>query len=298
LNTDFRKVEQHFNEASAEYDKYKYDVNDPSKKIFLIRQQLLIKTLTAIGHKHGTMLDCGCGTGENIIALKRRGFDIDGFDLSHNMVSACQEKLESANMLDVNVWRDNICHFTKNIKRKYDIASVMGVLQYIDEETRKKAYEEISLALQPRGVVILSYVNSLFDLFTFNKFTIKFLKDNFIPLSVWTERESEILTHLESLITSPKKKGKEGSRSETAHGYIPIHSTNPLLVAEELKKNGFEFQCIRFFHFHALPPLIKDKLRRPEEFLENSISMEINLAESWYGYFMAYQFFVVATKSP
>ena len=291
------KIGKYFDDASFEYDKHKYNPNDPSAKTFLVRQPVLLQSIKEMGFDGGSVLDCGCGTGENLLFLKKNGFDVDGFDLSQNMVAMCKEKFKAVKITDINVWQDNICHFSGNIKKEYDIVVAMGVLQYLSEDLRADAYHQIARAVRPGGIIVLSYVNALFDLFTFNKFTVGFLKKHILPLGNWRDGEDAMVNLIKSLISYPDIGVKKGTKSETAHGYVSIFPSNPLLIADEIRLHGFDYRCTKFCHFHALPPLLKDKLSRFEEFYENSMAMEMNFAESWLGNFMAYQFLVVG-KNP
>lgn len=45
-----------------------------------------------IGKPCSTVLECGCGTGEITLRLKKLGFDITGSDISHDMLEVASEK--------------------------------------------------------------------------------------------------------------------------------------------------------------------------------------------------------------
>ena len=74
------------------------------------------------------------------------------------------------------------------------------------------------------------------------------------------------------------------------------HSSNPFLIEQELLDNGFKMTDMKFFHFHSLPPLMKDIISEESEFYINSHNMEKKYSKSWLGNFMAFQFFVTAKK--
>ena len=291
----FEDKEKHWTLSSVDYNANKYNKDDISKEQFLIRQEIVIDTMIENGIKSGSLLDCGCGNGENIVALHDKGFNVDGFDISEGMLKNVRNNLQINNINNVNLWQDNICSFSSKIKNKYDVAFVMGVLQYLNHEERKKAYKEIYNSTTKDADIVISYVNSLFNIFTFNKYTVDFFKENIFPLGKWSDSDDNLSEKLSSLITNSEYK-KTGKRSETAQGYVPIHSSNPFLIEQELLDNGFKMTDMKFFHFHSLPPLMKDIISEESEFYINSHNMEKKYSKSWLGNFMAFQFFVTAKK--
>jgi len=280
-------VENHFDEASKNYDKYKYRKNFVNN-VFFVRQTLVQQFIEEQNNKDLSILDCGCGTGEIVIELAKKGYNINGFDISNNMVRVTKDKLQKNNIKNVHIWKDNVCSFKVN--KKYDVIIAAGVFQYFNKTLQKKAYQNIKKALKPNGLLITSYGNSIFSLFTFNKFTVDFFTEYIFSLHFYSDKKSTLTKYVSSLLTQPMLGRKEGTKAETALGYIPVYLTNPFTIKEELQLNGFDYQNIKFFHFHALPPSMKDLLSNPKEFDINSESMEYKFAESWFGYFMAYQF--------
>jgi len=288
MKATLTKIQKHFDDAASNYDNYKYNSSVSMQNIFNIRKKLLIKIIQTQISKNSTALDCGCGTGEVLISLNKKGYHTDGFDISNEMIRITKEKVKKNNIKNVEVCQDNICSFKRN--KKYDVVIAFGVFQYLNRYLQKQAYKHILQSIKPNGLFITSYGNSIFSLFTFNKFTVDFFKENIIPLHLWSDKNID--EYISVLLTNPTMEREKGVKSETAHGFLPLYLMNPLTIKEELNKNGFDFQGIKFFHFHALPPLIKKYLN--DEFSQKSASMEIKYAEHWLGYIMAYQFLIYA----
>jgi 2-polyprenyl-3-methyl-5-hydroxy-6-metoxy-1,4-benzoquinol methylase len=286
-------IEKHFDDASKDYDKYKY-YNNSVKSSFSVRQELILNYIEKNVSKSSRILDCGCGTGEVLLSIAKKGYVIDGFDISNNMVDISQSKIQKHNIQGVHIWKDNICEF--ETKQKYDVIIVMGVFQYLTKSLQQQAYQQIKKALKSNGLLIISYGNSIFGLFTFNKHTVEFFKDYIFPLHTWSDTKEVLESNISSLLTYSSKGRKKGKKSETAHGYLSLYLTNPFTIKDELQSYGFKQQSLKFFHFHALPPLIKDRLKFPKEFDINSFAMEQKYTESWLGYFMAYQFLTFSRK--
>ena len=102
----FEDKEKHWTLSSVDYNANKYNKDDISKQQFLIRQEIVIDTMIENGIKSGSLLDCGCGNGENIVALHDKGFNVDGFDISEGMLKNVRNNLQINNINNVNLCTD------------------------------------------------------------------------------------------------------------------------------------------------------------------------------------------------
>ncbi len=96
-----------------------------------------------------SILDCGCGTGNVTIPLKKLGYNIVGIDYSSDMLTVCKAKQEKEN-INFPIYENNIeedlgnCLFDSCI-------SFLDVINYVDY---KKAFKSIYECLKPNGIFI------------------------------------------------------------------------------------------------------------------------------------------------
>lgn len=103
-------------------------------------------------NKKSSILEIGCGTGNVAIDLKKRGYEITGLDVSHEMLLIAEENARKAG---VNI--PFICQDISEAKilKNVDIAlSVCDVINYIAPEKLKKSFKMIYDLLKPKGVFL------------------------------------------------------------------------------------------------------------------------------------------------
>jgi len=98
------------------------------------------------------VLDAGCGTGRYSIELARRGYVVHGIDLSADLIAEAKRSVGSpSGSLSFTV--DDISALPT---ARYDAILCRGVLNdFVDEDSRRAAFDSFGRALQPEGVLIL-----------------------------------------------------------------------------------------------------------------------------------------------
>lgn len=111
-----------------------------------------------VGERGGKALELACGTGRILIPLKQRGLDIDGVDISPQMLAKCRSKL---NELDskTHLYEQDLTEF--NTKTKYDTIFISGgsfcmVDEYKDAES---SLTNVYNHLNDDGLFILDIFN-------------------------------------------------------------------------------------------------------------------------------------------
>lgn len=111
------------------------------------------------------ILDIGCGTGRHSLELARRGYNVNGFDLSESQINYAIEKAKQEN-LKVNFFRMNALDM--NFNDEFDLALILceGAFPLLEtDEMNFKVLENASRSLKKKGKLILTTLNVLFPLY-------------------------------------------------------------------------------------------------------------------------------------
>jgi 2-polyprenyl-3-methyl-5-hydroxy-6-metoxy-1,4-benzoquinol methylase len=205
------------------------------------------------------VFDFGCGTGETIIPLLERGFQVNGCDISQTMVNA-SKLIEGVGQIEKGG-----VELLAN-KTALNNVIVLNVLPYLTQDEEQLFWSELSRLMSKGSVVIGSHTNMLFDLFTFNRYTVEFYKKNLIQYFP-RDMHAHLIEKLENLITHPDLPLKEtptwlGATDKPAaseRDKIPKRRVCPFEYPHQVEKNGFSLLEIKPVNVFALPPLITEK---------------------------------------
>lgn len=284
-----------YDEHSQNYDAESFTQSDDQYGGDVYRIELVRQLMAQ--HKPASILDVGCGTGEPMVNLLADGFNVRGFDFSPGMISIAKQKLrdrghstslaEVGDLLDPNI----VQTFGKE---RYDAVVANGILPYMPD--REVPHRHLLDLIKPGGLFVSAYSNSLFDLTTFNRFTVKFHIENFIdPLNLSESERQAAIDGLNGLITNPDlpKSIPQGARD-----HIYVRGDNPFEIEQSLSEIGLNKIDILFYKFHAIPPLLASKNSALRDcFIRNSRAHEVKNARDWRGYFLASTFIIVCRKN-
>ncbi len=104
-------------------------------------------------HQPGRALDLGCGTGTNVITLRRYGWEVTGIDFVPKAVRKARRKAHKAN-LDVNLITGDVSN-PRLFKGQYDLILDMGCYHALDSFQRKNYRKNVAGHLAPDGTYML-----------------------------------------------------------------------------------------------------------------------------------------------
>ena len=119
------------------------------------------------------IFDFGCGSGEMFEELKGIPGSMYGCDISNGMLEEAQKILGSIGR-DASLLNVGGVEILKRYSDKFDLIIALNVLPYLTEAEEADFYASCKRSLKDGGVVIISHANYLFDLFTFNRYTVEF----------------------------------------------------------------------------------------------------------------------------
>ena len=282
----------YYDRASNNYDEKTYGTSRPgySPNFYRLEIVKLILSKLSAGTK---ILDAGCGTGEFLVHLAESGYEPTGCDVSSGMLTKARQKISEVSKKKAHLVEtplDDLRMFQSN---SFDHIFCLGVLPYIPEENEAQCYSELHRVIKPNGYLVTAHQNEVFDMFTFNKYTLRFFERNIYPLirEISDKRDlGELKAQISSLITNPDKPTNVDPQ-KSARDTIFVKPENPITYPNKLRQYHFENRDFYYYHFHALPPI----LRNPDaDLLELSEKMEIHFSQRWQGMFMSSTFINVA----
>jgi 2-polyprenyl-3-methyl-5-hydroxy-6-metoxy-1,4-benzoquinol methylase len=276
----------HFNksysvgEYNKIYKKVRLDLRYPAN---IKRLEIFINLLKK--HKPKKIIDAGCGAGLPLIQIKKKGFNIQGYDKAKNMVIASKENLKK-NKLSTNlIFYDNFESPKKVKDNSLDCILGMGAFYY--SKKFKKTILNQKKKLKKKGRLIFSLRNRLFDIATLNNYTKLFLDEIYETKALKKEWKVKYKNLTKSFTDRKKYKIKNIDEEKV---FSLTH--NPLTITNELSKLGLKCEGIYFYHFHPLPPVFEnfDQLHYRKK------SWKMENPNDWRGFFLASGFVVDCKK--
>jgi ubiquinone/menaquinone biosynthesis C-methylase UbiE len=280
-----KDASEHMNTA------YQYGRNpDVRYPMYEVRRDLVLGLMER--REPGRLLDAGCGAGHIVVEFLDRGWDAVGIDFSEGMVKLAEKFLSERGHDTGRARVGNVADLSAFADQSFDAITMLGVSQYLPAADDERIWGEVHRVLKSDGIVIVDFVNALFDLTTFNRFTLRFMMDEFVARFVAKERLAEIERRMADLVTHPRKPNETGLYA-TRRDHVTKRTENPLTVAARMRPLGFVVADMLFYRLHAVPPLLFET----EPALEAvAIAKEGELARHWIGHFVASAFLVVLAK--
>jgi SAM-dependent methyltransferase len=273
-------VRAYYDQVGAAFDA-SYEWDGPLYPSNRIRADHAVALLT----EHcpgGRVLDAGCGTGIILAELRARGFDAYGYDFSEEAIKTA--RIRCPGRATVGELED-----PPHYREPFDAVLVVGAFTHPLDHVRalKHLYEQV----KPGGLLIVELRNELFDLFTFNEYTVASLR-HWLPPSELTDAALKgLATHTYRRPPIPPQTPVQ--QAHEAFFDVPAVWRNPLTVGEEYRAAGFEEIDRLAFHFHAVPPVFE--ALDPVAFRRESLALEKN-PRDWRGLFMASAFLLVCRR--
>ncbi len=131
-----------------------YDLDKP----FALKDELDLYTKEIL-NKNVTILEPMCGSGRFYIPLLQKGYNITGFDLSEDMLNACNKKCAD---LDIKptIFKSDITTFQTDILYDYILIPIGSVSLLIQEQTLIDSLKNLYSCLKPNGTFIFSFLNT------------------------------------------------------------------------------------------------------------------------------------------
>ncbi len=206
-------------------------------------------------------LDVGCGTGDLAISLLQKGFDSHGIDFASSMIKKAKLEAHRKKFSPDRFQLTSIFDYTTDIK--YDLISANGFIEYISE---KQFIEFIQMSyemLKDKGLLVFSSRNRLFNVFSFNEYTLDEIKikqlDYLIEECIMFNKAKNLIDLLKKkhsirLSQNLKNHGNTGFNIDTRYQYTPFQTI------EMLRKHGFKVIDLSPIHIHVFTTGARSRL--------------------------------------
>lgn len=287
-------VKEFWDEYAPEHMEIAYNFGRSAARypFYETRLERLIELLAAL--PKGRILDAGCGGGQCMIPIADLGWNVYGCDSSQKMVDFAKAGMQAKGYDPEHARVGGVEDLSTYPDSFFDVIYSMGVIEYLTDEQERRFYAECRRVLKPQGTLVVEYINSLFDLLTFNRFTVNFFRKDILSKFFTDEATVDRLSdRIRGLVSNPDKPDTKGKYSTTRdHVYNRVE--NPITFAKRAKDEfGFDQSDLIFYRFHAVPPLL---FENEPELEKVTIQFEKEYCRDWIGHFMASAFISVLRK--
>jgi SAM-dependent methyltransferase len=253
------------------------------------------------------VLDAGCGPASFLRHLSGDHLDLFGFDLTAEMVDEGKRIFRELGLEPERLWQGSVLDgdayrglSDRGYPEFYDAAVCVGVLPHIAPEHDERVFTNLRNALRTGGLAIVEARNKLFSLFTLNRPSYEFIRDELVRADALLSHAGDVRPELESALDKLKTQFRmdlpiirRGKGGEPGYDEVVSRTHNPFTVRHQFERAGFRDVRVLFYHFHAVPPMFAAEF--PDFFRRMSFAMED--PEDWRGHFMASAFLVAGTSN-
>ncbi|MCS6763604.1 MAG: methyltransferase domain-containing protein [Candidatus Protistobacter heckmanni] len=244
-------VKKYYSDNSSKYHScYDGEGDYPANAFRLEIARHLIKQISP---RPLRVLDVGCGDARVLAELVKDGFDCVGFDNNELMLELGAKVLEEYD-IDAGRIQNASIYEIPFPDSSFDVVLCLGVVSNLPNHD--DIFSEFKRVLKPGGRVIASFTNQLFDIFTFNQYTIDLCVDLMKESNVPAEIVGDISQKLGGLVKlnevpTPFKAMFDTDINKSG---VEIEKYSQLNIEEKLRGRGFKLEEIRHYHYHPIQP--------------------------------------------
>lgn len=208
----------------------------------------------------GAALDVGCGTGDLVCDIARKGIEATGVDFAAEMIEIAQSKAQPQALAKARFYCASIFDFDLS-ERRYDVVSANGFIEYISLAELDQFLSLTYEALNPGGSLVVGSRNRLFNVFSLNHYTATEIDQEHIALllreAIALARGPKLseLTHLETI----PLQDVNIEHANTGIDVTTRYQFTPVQLMQMLQVKGFETRQIYPIHIHGVPPSFKQQ---------------------------------------
>jgi SAM-dependent methyltransferase len=215
----------------------------------------VLNQLSAPGH----VLDIGCGTGDLVLEVVRRGIDAIGIDFAPDMVRLCEEARDKAGLDRARFEQVSVFDFDPR-GQTFDLISAQGLIEYISAAQLQDLCRRATALLSPGGAFVVGSRNRLFNAFSLNAFTELERKlgvlDDLMREAEAISAALDAAAALAAAERNAKAHPQPERHPETGVSVSVRYQYTPGELARTLRQHGLAPRAVYGAHYHALPPAV------------------------------------------
>lgn len=253
------------------------------------RMQTMLNRFAQAGARR--VIEVGVGEGTPLRTLAAAGVEAWGFDIAEKMVGVAKSRAGEAGIDPAHIFWGDIedpATYMGCLKDgPFDGLMAMGVMPHVHNDAF--VLDNMRTLVKPGGTVFIEFRNSLFSLFTFNRYTAEFVLGELLK-DVSPELKKLVAADLERRLAMDQPRPR---KSDVGASYDEIRAKfhNPFEVLDLFNQVGFEEAELHFYHYHAAQPYLEGA--DPALFRAESVKLE-HETSGWRGLFLSSAFVVEA----
>ena len=244
--------------AKEWHDKAKADTGDEFN-IIKRRNDYVLKVIEQ-RESTGSALDVGCGSGDLVVEIAKKGIRATGVDFAEEMIDIAVEKAKNAGCSSAEFACCSIFDFDLE-QKKFDVISANGFIEYISIDELDRFLELSNSALENEGSLVVGSRNRLFNLFSLNEYTEDEIKINAVELllsEAMALAKALEIDELAELETAPMPVENQ-EQLDTGIDVSTRYQYTPVQLIKLLKAKGLSTVHIYPVHIHGVIPRFGNK---------------------------------------
>lgn len=241
-----------------------------------------------------TALDVGCGTGELVHELCKRGVSAIGVDFAPEMIKLAAYKASADGLKGCEFVCGSIFDYKPGTK--FDLLSANGFIEYLSPEQWRQFLRMARGWLNPGGSLVFGSRNRLFNAFSMNNYTsLEMSRNTLVSLiseALVIGRSEDLVTCIQQLSRYRQELPTVGEHPETGIGVATRHQYTPAELIGMLERIDFQVAGLAPIHYHGVPP----RFAKAHPQIHTAISEGMNATPEHYLIPFASTFMVHAVK--
>ncbi|TXL77070.1 class I SAM-dependent methyltransferase [Vineibacter terrae] len=205
------------------------------------------------------VLDIGCGTGDLVLDVARRGMDAVGIDFAGDMIRICEASRAEAGLERARFQQVSVFDFDPQ-GESYDLISAQGLIEYISADQLVDLCRRIFPLLAPGGAFVVGSRNRLFNAFSLNAFTDMERKLGALDAMMIEAEAIAMAANGAAALAAAEKAARSYPQPErhpeTGVTVSVRYQYTPGELSRLLRSHGFTPAAVYGAHYHALPPAV------------------------------------------
>jgi SAM-dependent methyltransferase len=246
-------------------------------------------------HRPTSLLDIGCGGGWTVLDALQLGIDAKGIEPVLELKNFGSNLIKQNGFDPKKISQDDLNSCMTLPSDSLDCIALLSVLAHVPFKRWDEIHQNISRILRPGGKFFAAYRNELFDLYTFNSFTVEFYDKSLWNCQPCTQlHTNQYVNKLKELIKNPDVPGEYFTDAQDkSFGRLERIKMNPLSLPLYLAQFNLQVKLTKYYHFHCAPPLM---LKEIENYRHINHQLELSMSDDWRGNFMAAVFVIEAVR--